>query len=610
MKSKMPILGRYRGTRNGLAAVEFEASAGEVHRQLVPADWVVGAPQSRVRSRWQGPARPYALVMVPTRELAEQVQKELVNFSEYDDLASVALFGNQDMRQKLRTLAHGADIMVASPGALINALHRGLVSLDRIRYLVFDEVDRMMELDFGAQLEEIMEHGGMPSTADGRQTSFWSATLPVEVKELTEGFLGSQCIWVDCTGGQNNPLADTIQHVMIDGRPTFRTLRQFEKGMRVVTSGGRVATLDQKVGRRSWRLRYEGSDHDGIQRFKKVRVGKIFSRNFSGDAVEEEKVEHLLNILKMSEFENSTAIIFCRKRETCAELYKFLKDEFSRIVCAHGGMPQGMRAQSVQALRDKKADLLVATDIAARGLDIPGITHIINFELPLVLDEFVHRCGRTGRIGRKGTAITFVTGREIIFKPLKRLLGSQGHRLPEWCTYEGLDRAWRPDGLGRPAEFQKERQAFDPKTATLKQLQERLRKRLDTDLSTSSSLMEKARYNMELSPEAVEKEAQALLSEATAPVIDYGTKVDVMVNGETTDRGRTQDDYFEDKRERFAEKPESPQKNWRKKRRERNERNERNEGRDGEYDASDRGENRYYPHAERRKEKEGRSQMA
>jgi superfamily II DNA/RNA helicase len=168
------------------------------------------------------------VVLVPTRELSEQVRAQVAEFTRYSHIRSVSLFGSGSFRSQLRYLAHGADVLVSTPGRLVDALHKGILRLDQVKHLVLDEVDRMMELGFGSQLQEIIEQGGMSTRVqDGRQTSFFSATLPNVVRELVENFLGRPCIWVDCTGGQFNALPSTIEHVIVDARPPHRSLRQF-----------------------------------------------------------------------------------------------------------------------------------------------------------------------------------------------------------------------------------------------------------------------------------------------------------------------------------------------------------------------------------------------
>mmetsp|Transcript_69247 Transcript_69247/g.150707 ORF Transcript_69247/g.150707 Transcript_69247/m.150707 type:complete len:799 (-) Transcript_69247:112-2508(-) len=456
-RSAKPILGRVKGKTGGLVAIVFDVATGLSHRQLVPPEWVVSAPEPAQLAPWKGPARPVALVLVPTRELSDQVHSEARELAIYSPLRTVTLSGTTGMRSQFRDLAHGADLLVATPGRLVEALHRGVVRLDDVRHLVLDEVDRMLEMDFGGQLEEICVQGGMPTSSAGRQTSFWSATIPPSVRKLAEALIGRACVWVNC-GGANSSVPSTVKHVFVDARPLHRSLRAFEPGAEVITRKGRRCILEFQVGKR-WRARF--TDGDIIQR-RMLSKGELFPTKMSNAAVIEDKYEMLRKLLGSYEFRKAKVIVFCRRRESATKVFQFLKEKFQRVVICHGGMMQAFRTRSLQALRDGDADILVATDIAARGLDIPSISHIVNFELPLVIDEFVHRCGRTGRIGHRGTAVTFVTGRENIFKAVRRLMLKQDQQLPEWFSLEGMALAWRPKsyqvpftqrppGLGRDA---------------------------------------------------------------------------------------------------------------------------------------------------------------
>eukprot|EP00929_Paragymnodinium_shiwhaense_P020306 TRINITY_DN13585_c1_g1_i3.p1 TRINITY_DN13585_c1_g1~~TRINITY_DN13585_c1_g1_i3.p1 ORF type:complete len:871 (-),score=243.01 TRINITY_DN13585_c1_g1_i3:122-2734(-) len=447
-RSPKPMLGRVRGIHLGFAGIEFQSSSGRTHRQLVPPEWVVGIPEPAPKGPYKGPARPLAIVLEPTRELVEQVHNEAVKFTPFSPLRSVALSGDSSVKSQLRDLAHGVDILVSTPGRLVDALHRGVVKLSNVRHLVLDEVDQMMELGFDSQLKEIVEAGGMPSTLSGqRHTSFWSATMPNSVRNLAEAFLGRECIWVDCTGGNANAVPGTIDHVLVDARPTHRSIRKFEPGSEVITKFGRKGTMEFPVGKK-WRIKFT----DGaITEHQMVRKGQIFLTTLATRYVEEDRLQTLEKILASSEFTEATCIIFCRKRETVSTVYKYLKERFLGVVICHGGMTQHLRSKNVKKLRDGEAEILVATDVAARGLDVPSVTHVVNYELPNVVDDFVHRCGRTGRIGRKGTAVTMVTGRERIFKAVRRLIRTQGHtQLPEWCTLEGMRQVWRPKNRGVP----------------------------------------------------------------------------------------------------------------------------------------------------------------
>eukprot|EP00931_Biecheleriopsis_adriatica_P102779 TRINITY_DN7770_c0_g1_i1.p1 TRINITY_DN7770_c0_g1~~TRINITY_DN7770_c0_g1_i1.p1 ORF type:complete len:840 (-),score=190.86 TRINITY_DN7770_c0_g1_i1:32-2551(-) len=508
-RSAQPLIGTVRGVKNGQAAIEFELATGKAHRQLVPPDWVTGAPEPPVRRNFEGPVTPLALVLVPTRELSEQVHKEAKEFLHYSQMRSAAIHGNNKIRSQMRELAHGADILVATPGRLVDAMHKGLVKLHKVKYLVLDEVDRMMELGFGSQLEEIVQMGNMPSKgAGGRHTSFWSATIPMSVRDLVEGFLGSQCVWVDCTGGQTNPMPSTVSHVFIDARPPHRVLREFHPGDSVILKGGRKGTLEFPVGKR-WRVMFE--DGDLVER-QMIKKGKIHLKSGRTEPALQDKLAQLKEILESQEFYEASVIIFCRRRDTVMEVFKYLRPHFEGVVTCHGGMSQTFRSRSVKAVREGTAEVLVATDIAARGLDMETVTHVINFELPLVIDEFVHRIGRTGRIGRKGTAITFVNGREKIFTVMRKMIRNQGHPIPKWLSLEGLSLAWRPRNYRMP--FLKGRKGI-AKDALMAERFAFLEKNRNIKLRTQTNLTKKmmAAEGRRLEPRAKDAQRRNIFAE-------------------------------------------------------------------------------------------------
>jgi superfamily II DNA/RNA helicase len=381
-------------------------------------------------------------VLVPTRELAVQVNDETRKFTKYSWLRSVALYGAKGLRSQFRDLAHGADILVATPGLLVDALHRGVVKLDKVKYLVLDEADRMMDYGFGSQLEEITTGAGMPTAAMGRHTSFWSATIPPSVRELVEGFLGTACMWVDCTGGRTNAVPRNIEHVVIDARPRHRNLRVMEHGTPVVLQDGRKGKFDRTVvGRRGgYRVRF---DDGPLTKYKVIKKGRVHLSTLHTEEIKMERMRQLKHILSSQELHKASVIVFCRSRIVAQEVWSFLSEHFAATALCHGGQSESYRRMNVARLRDGRADVLVATDLASRGLDLPDVTHVINFELPSQVDDFVHRCGRCGRIGKQGVAISFVTGREFMFNALRRTLRQNGSKLPKWFDLTGMQKAWR-----------------------------------------------------------------------------------------------------------------------------------------------------------------------
>ncbi len=282
-------------------------------------------------SEEEGPG-PQALVLVPTRELVSQVVEEARKLSPYPELRSVAIYGGQRIRGQLDELRRGASIVVGTPGRLLDHLGRGTISLGRVRYVVLDEADRMLDIGFRPDIERILRQ-----CPRERQTLLMSATLPPPVLRLTSRYM-------------DNPLHLNITPT----RPTVDSIRQS------------YITVD-----------------------------------------EEKKFELLLRVVKRER--PRQCIIFCERKRWADKLYRQLRRYSKFVAVMHGDLEQSARERIMQAFRDGKIICLVATDVVGRGIDVMGISHIINYDLPLDPENYVHRIGRTGRMGKDGRAIAFVT---------------------------------------------------------------------------------------------------------------------------------------------------------------------------------------------------------
>src|SRR5271168_1619800 len=279
---------------------------------------------------------PRTLILEPTRELAAQVQESFEKYGAGQKL-NVALviggvsFGDQDSK-----LTRGVDVLIATPGRLLDHTERGGLLLTGVELLVIDEADRMLDMGFIPDIERICKL--VPFT---RQTLFFTATMPPEIRRITETFL-------------SNPVRVEVS------RPasTVATTMQF-----LVKSG-----------------------RDPIDKRDALR-GLIRS------------AEGLKN-----------AIIFCNRKRDVATLHRSLLRHGFSVQALHGDMDQSARTAALEQFRKGEVTLLVASDVAARGLDIPDVSHIYNFDVPIHPDDYVHRIGRTGRAGRSGTAITIVAG--------------------------------------------------------------------------------------------------------------------------------------------------------------------------------------------------------
>jgi len=227
----------------------------------------------------------------------------------------------------------------------------------------------------------------------------------------------------------------------------------------VVLQDGRKGTVDFQT-RKKCRVVFD----DGVlKQNKTVRKGRVHLATLHTEEIKLERMRQLKEILESQELKKASVIVFCRTRGVAQEVWEFLSEFFAETALCHGMQPESYRRMNVARLREGKADVLVATDLASRGLDLPDVTHVINFELPTQVDDFVHRCGRCGRIGKQGMAISFITGRELMFNSLRRTLG-QNMRLPKWFNLTGMQQAWRNRKDKLP--FSKERSVLDPKSSS------------------------------------------------------------------------------------------------------------------------------------------------
>ena len=274
-----------------------------------------------------------ALVLVPTRELAMQVRGELARMGRFSSLRSVAIYGGQAISRQLEALQQGAHIIVATPGRLMDHLARGTVQLGRLRFVVLDEADQMLDIGFADDIERILRR-----TPSSRQTLLFCATMPGRIRRLVYRYM-KEPAWI-LVGGDAEPVEEVEQIY-------------FE-----VAERDRPAALEELLG----------------------EPGRI-----------------------------TQALVFRRTKRGVDRLVAYLQRRGHDIQAIHGDMTQSQRDVVMGHFRAKHLRVLVATNVAARGLDIPAVSHVINYDVPSNVEEYVHRIGRTARMGRPGTAITFVS---------------------------------------------------------------------------------------------------------------------------------------------------------------------------------------------------------
>jgi len=275
---------------------------------------------------------PRSLILEPTRELAAQVSENFEKYGKYNKLSMALLIGGVQMGDQVKALEKGVDVLIATPGRLMDLFQRGKILLNGCELLVIDEADRMLDMGFIPDIEEICSK--LPKS---RQTLLFSATMPPPIQKLAAKFL-------------NEPKRIEV---------------------------ARPATANVNIE----------------QRLVAVRSDK--------------KREALRDILRHEEFRN--AIVFSNRKSTVRELATSLKRSGFAVGQIHGDMDQSDRIAEFDRFKNDEINILVASDVAARGLDVKGVSHVINFDVPWQPDDYIHRIGRTGRAGATGIAITLAT---------------------------------------------------------------------------------------------------------------------------------------------------------------------------------------------------------
>jgi ATP-dependent RNA helicase RhlE len=311
----------------------------------------------RIAAKRDGGGRlrlPRGLVLVPTRELAAQVHRSLSTYGAPAQLRVTAIFGGVGMGAQIQSLKHGADIVVATPGRLIDHMQRRTVDLSAIEILTLDEADRMLDLGFLPALRRVIA-----SLPRSRQTLLFSATLSNEVVALAGEFTREPAR-VDASDGQ--AVATTVTHHL------------------------HTVGVDQKRA--------------------------------------------LLTHLLTREAGNQ-ALVFCKTKRGSNRVGEHLERAGIKTAVIHGNKSQGARTRALGDFKAGRVDVLVATDIAARGLDIAQLPLVINYDLPLVAEDYIHRIGRTGRAGRSGRAVSLVSPEDSrLLRDIQRLLPSPLERIP------------------------------------------------------------------------------------------------------------------------------------------------------------------------------------
>ncbi|QJE72641.1 DEAD/DEAH box helicase [Aerophototrophica crusticola] len=329
-------------------------------------------PMIEILAQGRAKARmPRSLILEPTRELAAQVAENFETYGKYNKLNMALLIGGESFGDQIKKLERGVDVLIATPGRMMDLFDRGNILLTDIKILVIDEADRMLDMGFIPDIERIV--GLLPKI---RQTLFFSATMPPEIKRLADQFL-------------MNPREVTV-----------------------APPASPAATVTQAL----------------------VVVDDM------------DKRKALRHFLKTDDVKN--AFIFCNRKKDVAILHQSLVKHGFNAGALHGDMVQSKRTETLEAFKAGKLDLLVCSDVAARGIDISGVSHVFNFDTPHHSEDYVHRIGRTGRAGKSGRAFTIATPEDgKLVLAIEKLIGKEiprvlvdGLESPELDFSEGAGR--------------------------------------------------------------------------------------------------------------------------------------------------------------------------
>lgn len=317
-----------------------------------------------------------ALILAPTRELASQIFDEAQKFCYCTGIRPVVVYGGADIQKQTKELDRGADLLVATPGRLVDLIVRGRIRLDIVKFLILDEADRMLDMGFEPQIRRIVEEENMPAD---RQTFMFSATFPVEIQKLAADFMKDY----------------------------------------VFLAVGRVGAASKDVTQKIDWVEQENKEAYVVEFLGRVPEGLV--------------------------------LIFVETKRGADYLEEYLCRERFPASSIHGDKSQREREDALKNFKSGRHPILVATDVAARGLDIPNVTQVINFDMPSNIDDYVHRIGRTGRVGNVGHALSLMNDKNRnIMKELAELLIENEQECPQWLEKMAVNHNQRggPGGRG------------------------------------------------------------------------------------------------------------------------------------------------------------------
>lgn len=325
------------------------------------------------------PGKPFALVLAPTRELAIQIDESFGTYGRHIHLRAALVYGGVSQHHQVKALRRGADIVIATPGRLIDLMNQGHLKLDELEMFALDEADRMLDMGFLPDLKRIIK-----KLPEKRQSLFFSATLAPNIIELT-----------------NKLLRDPVT-------------------VNVTPKNQSVTKIDQRV---------------------------LFVKH-------DQKMSILEDILNGDDVDRT--LVFTKTKRTANMLSKQLMRYGVNATAIHGNKSQNARQKALDAFRNRKVRVLVATDVAARGIDVEGITHVVNYDIPVEPESYVHRIGRTGRAGADGVAVSFCTSNERReLKAIERLIKQDVPVDPEFPFPQGGGGGSRGNSQGKSRSYGK-----------------------------------------------------------------------------------------------------------------------------------------------------------
>ncbi|XP_051753234.1 DEAD-box helicase 3 X-linked b isoform X6 [Ctenopharyngodon idella] len=342
---------------------------------------------------------PIALVLAPTRELALQIYDEARKFAYRSHVRPCVVYGGADIGQQIRELERGCHLLVATPGRLVDMMERGKIGLDYCNYLVLDEADRMLDMGFEPQIRRIVEQDTMPPKGL-RQTMMFSATFPKEIQILARDFLEEY----------------------------------------IFLAVGRVGSTSENITQKVVWVE-ENDKRSFLLDLLNATVIPSEVQDNTGENVEKPGKESL-------------TLVFVETKKGADALEDFLYREGYACTSIHGDRSQRDREEALHQFRSGRCPILVATAVAARGLDISNVKHVINFDLPSDIEEYVHRIGRTGRVGNLGLATSFFNDKNgNITKDLLDILVEAKQEVPSWLESLAYEHQHKSSTRGRSKRF-------------------------------------------------------------------------------------------------------------------------------------------------------------